>query len=249
MRILNNTGEEITAQMYDFVDKDGVEVALRPEMTPSLARLALRRAHSLQLPLKWFSIPQCWRFEHTVRGRKREHYQWNVDIIGVTSVVAEVELLHIITSFFGRVGIGSKDVGIKINSRKVLGSVLASFGVSADLFAPTCVVIDKLDKIGPEEVIKQLISLGLTPESASKIIKCLSVRSIEALEELCLEKSVDDASRRESSNDGNDSDSAELLESIMELKEVFKLAECYGFQDWLIFDASVVRYKMESIIS
>lgn len=71
------------------------------------------------LPAKWFSVPQCWRYENTTRGRKREHYQWNCDIIGARGVAAEAELLAAVTQFFGRVGLTAKDVGIRINSRKV----------------------------------------------------------------------------------------------------------------------------------
>ena len=83
-------GEEISQQMYCFTDKEGARVTLRPEMTPSLARMVLNLTNLAMgevraaLPLKWFSIPQCWRFETTQRGRKREHYQWNMDIVGAT---------------------------------------------------------------------------------------------------------------------------------------------------------------------
>lgn len=79
-------GEEITEQMYNFVDKEGAKVTLRPEMTPTLARMVLSMQGSVSgqmaamLPLKWYSIPQCWRFETTQKGRKREHYQWNMDV-------------------------------------------------------------------------------------------------------------------------------------------------------------------------
>ena len=89
-------------------------VTLRPEMTPSLARmvLSLMRAETgviaAVLPLKWFAIPQCWRFETTQRGRKREHYQWNMDMVGVPGVTAEAELLSAVVTFFERVGITSK---------------------------------------------------------------------------------------------------------------------------------------------
>ena len=128
-------GEEITQQMYNFVDKEGNGVTLRPEMTPSLARMVLLRTNLANgqvkelLPIKWFSIPQCWRFETTQRGRKREHYQWNMDIVGVSDITAEVELLAAITAFFRGVGIGPEIVGIKINSRKVLESLLFQLGI------------------------------------------------------------------------------------------------------------------------
>lgn len=80
---VRKAGEEITDQLYCFEDKGGRRVALRPELTPSLARLALQRGKALVLPAKWFSIGQCWRYERATRGRRREHYQWNMDIIGV----------------------------------------------------------------------------------------------------------------------------------------------------------------------
>ena len=77
-------GEDITKQLYNFQDKGNRNVSLRPEMTPSLARMVMAKAGSLPMPIKWFSIPQCWRYELTQRGRGREHYQWNVDIWGTT---------------------------------------------------------------------------------------------------------------------------------------------------------------------
>lgn len=83
-----DAGEEITQQMYNFVDKDETKVTLRPEMTPSLARMIIKAGGpaAMLMPLRWFSIPQCWRFENVMRGRKREHFQWNMDILGVNSV-------------------------------------------------------------------------------------------------------------------------------------------------------------------
>mmetsp|Transcript_3823 Transcript_3823/g.4312 ORF Transcript_3823/g.4312 Transcript_3823/m.4312 type:complete len:517 (-) Transcript_3823:534-2084(-) len=215
-------GEEITAQMYAFLDKSDPprEVTLRPEMTPSLARMVLAAGQSNNLPLKWFSIPQCWRYENTTRGRKREHYQWNMDIIGCKGITAEVELLYTVTQFFKRIGVTSEHVGVKVNSRKVLGSVLEQFGVPAENFAPVCVVVDKLDKIGAAEVKKQLVEdLSVPGETADKILKCLECKTVDDLAALC------------------GSSSAE----INELKELFTLAEDYGFADYLIFDASVVR--------
>ena len=110
-------GEEITEQMYCFVDKGGYNVTLRPEMTPSLARMILARGKELLLPVKWYSIPQCWRFENMQRGRKREHYQWNMDIVGVRSVAAEAELLAAVAHLFRRVGLSPLDVGIRVSSR------------------------------------------------------------------------------------------------------------------------------------
>jgi histidyl-tRNA synthetase len=83
---IRKAGEEIRDQLYCFEDRGNRRVALRPELTPSLARLVIQKGKSVSLPLKWFAIGQCWRYERMTRGRRREHYQWNMDIIGVPQV-------------------------------------------------------------------------------------------------------------------------------------------------------------------
>jgi histidyl-tRNA synthetase len=184
--------------------------------------MVLGRAQSHVLPLKWYSVPQCWRFETTQRGRKREHYQWNMDVVGCPSINAEVELLYAICAFFTSIGITSKDIGIKINSRKVMASVLKAMGVSDDAFAPVCVVMDKFDKIGAAATEEELVSTqGLDAATAKKIVSCLQCATVDDLTALC--------------GDGVDTGGVD------ELKKLFELADAYGFGDWLVFDASVVR--------
>lgn len=225
-------GEEIVSQLYAFSDQEGDRVTLRPEMTPTLARLVLNRTNlqtgevRLPLPLKWFSIPQCWRFETTQRGRKREHYQWNMDVVGVPHVHAELELLAAACSFFRRLDIGPDIVGIKINSRAVLEALLAKHNITKaasvggeDIFAQACVIIDKLDKIGGQAVTELLADVGVDAESADDILKALQAPTIDALQELI----------------GSES------EAVNEVKRLFELAKNYGIDDYLIFDASVVR--------
>ena len=134
-------------QLYNCVDKGGRDVALRPEMTPCLARMVMAKRGGLNFPLKWFSIPQCWRYERMTRGRRREHYQWNMDVWGVDGVEVEAELISAMVNFFRRVGLTSEDVGIKVNSRGVIGEVLAELGVPQEKFAATCVLVDKLEKV------------------------------------------------------------------------------------------------------
>jgi histidyl-tRNA synthetase len=140
-------GEEVTEQLYNFVDKGDRNVALRPEMTPSLARMVMAKKGGLSLPLKWFSIPQCWRYERMTRGRRREHFQWNMDVWGVSGVEVEAELLSAMVDFFERVGLSAEDVGIKVNSRLVIGEVLTELGIPEEKFAATCVLVDKLEKV------------------------------------------------------------------------------------------------------
>lgn len=188
-------------------------------MTPTLARLILKTGRNLLLPIRWFSIPQCWRYENTTRGRKREHYQWNMDIVGVKEVTAEVELLAAITTLFKSLGLTSKDVGIKINSRKVLQNVLEPLGVTKEKFAPVCVIVDKLDKLEAEAVQKMLAELGLSEDVIAKINTTLTIKDLNQLEEVL----------------GKDSP------VMVEFRDLWTYAKAYGFDDWLQFDASVVR--------
>ncbi|BFI29295.1 histidyl-tRNA synthetase [Marchantia polymorpha subsp. ruderalis] len=216
---IRKAGEEITQQLYNFEDKGGRRVTLRPELTPSLARLVLQKGKSASLPLKWFAIGQCWRYERMTRGRRREHYQWNMDIIGIPGVEAEAELLSAIVAFFSKLGITSSDVGIKISNRKVLQEVLGRSVIPESSFAAVCVIVDKIEKIPRAEVEKELTALGLPVEAVDTILRALTLRSLDDLEELL----------------GSDN------EAVVELKQLFELARGYGFEDWLQFDASVVR--------
>ena len=212
-------GEEIVGQLYNFEDKGGRKVALRPEMTPSLARMVMARVGALALPIKWYSIPQCWRYERTQRGRGREHYQWNVDIWGMNGIEADAELLSVLVQFFDSVGLSSEDLVIRISSRKVLEEVLGSLGLEGEIFAQTCVIVDKMDKL-PEDVIEaQLSDLGLSSKSISTIRSVLGITDLESL----------------SSALSSDS------EALIELQSLFSLCDSYGISDWVSFDASVVR--------
>ena len=225
---VRKAGEEITDQLYNFEDKGGRRVTLRPELTPSLARIVLQKGKALALPAKWYAIGQCWRYERSTRGRRREHYQWNMDIVGVPGVEAEAELLAAITSFFSKVGLSSADVGIKVSSRKVLQEVLLAAGVSNDVFGAVCVVVDKLEKIPRDKVVSELDALGVTGEAAEKILSALELKSVDDLETF-LHSSVNGIS-------GENENPA-----VLELKRLFSLAEAYGYADYLVFDASVVR--------
>ena len=212
-------GEEITQQLYNFEDKGGRRVALRPEMTPSLARMVMARAGAMPTPMKWFSIPQCWRYERTQRGRGREHYQWNVDIWGSDAVQADAELLSVLTSFFEGVGLNADDLVIRISSRKVLEEVLGSLGISGDAFAATCIIVDKMDRLPAEVVEQQLSDQGLDSDAIATIQSTLGLSDLDSLSSALGEGS----------------------EAARELATLFDLIDAYGIADWVAFDASVVR--------
>ena len=171
-------GEEITQQLYSFQDKGNRKVALRPEMTPSLARMVMARAGGLPMPIKWFSIPQCWRYERTQRGRGREHYQWNVDIWGTTEISADAELISVLVTFFEGIGLTAKDIVIRVSSRKVLEEVLGSLGMEGDIFAQTCIIVDKMDKLSSDVIEDQLSNLGHDSKVVMTIQTVLGIKDM-----------------------------------------------------------------------
>jgi histidyl-tRNA synthetase len=212
-------GEEVTQQLYNFVDKGDRNVSLRPEMTPSLARMVMAKKGGLTMPLKWFSLPQCWRYERMTRGRRREHFQWNMDIWGVAGEEADAELLSAMVTFFKKVGLTSEDVGIKVNSRLVIAEVLTELGIPPEKFAATCVLVDKLDKVPLDAIQGDLEELGLDRSVVEKLTQVLTVKTVDAIKETL----------------GEDSPAVQQLTKLM------TLCEAYGIEDWIIFDASVVR--------
>jgi histidyl-tRNA synthetase len=140
------SGEEIVRQLYNFQDKGGRAVALRPEMTPTLARMVGARAGALRKPIRWFSMPQLFRYERTQRGRLREHYQWNVDIIGEEDIAADAEVLAVALDGLRLLGLGEDDIVARYNDRRLLEAMLLEIGVPADGLLATYAVIDKLGR-------------------------------------------------------------------------------------------------------
>jgi len=212
-------GEEITQQLFNFEDKGGRKVSLRPEMTPSLARMVMAQAKTLPLPIKWYSIPQCWRYERTQRGRGREHYQWNVDIWGTESISADAELISVMVHFFKSVGLNSNDLVIKISSRKVLEEVLGTLGIQDDGFTQTCIIVDKMDKLPPEVIETQLREIGLNQSSISTIQTVLGIKNLNVLEKQLGTESI----------------------AVRELSNLFAMLDSYQIQEWVELDASIVR--------
>ena len=212
-------GEEITQQLYSFQDKGNRKVALRPEMTPSLARMVMARAGGLPMPIKWFSIPQCWRYERTQRGRGREHYQWNVDIWGTTEISADAELISVLVTFFEGIGLTAKDIVIRVSSRKVLEEVLGSLGLEGDIFAQTCIIVDKMDKLSSDVIEDQLSDLGHDSKVVTTIQAVLGIKDMNSLKEALKDESV----------------------AVSELNLLFDAIDSYGISEWVEFDASIVR--------
>jgi histidyl-tRNA synthetase len=161
------SGPEIVGQLFNFTDKGEREVALRPELTPSLARVVAAHDREFKKPLKWFSIPHCFRYEKQQRGRLREHYQFNADIIGEASLDADVELIALCIDLLRGFGFAASDVVVRISDREFWIDYLRTQNVPEEKWAETLQIIDKSER-EPRE--KTAAKLGPLAEPTFKIL-------------------------------------------------------------------------------
>lgn len=168
---VEKSGEEIVDQLYNFVDKGDREVALRPEMTPSLARMVGERGRSMPKPIRWFSVPQLFRYERTQRGRLREHFQWNVDIIGEDDIAADAEVLAVALAGLSDLGLGAGDVVARVNDRRLLEALLLDRGVPRPGLGAAFAAIDKMSREEPEQTRARLAEdAGLEPDTLDRVM-------------------------------------------------------------------------------
>src|SRR5215210_3949196 len=153
------SGEEIVGQLYNFVDKGGREVALRPEMTPTFARMVASRANALRKPVRWFSMPQLFRYERQQKGRLREHFQLNVDIIGEADVTADAELLAVAIDIMRGFGLGPDDVAARVSDRRLLRALLSHIGIPEERHPLVYAVVDKIER-DPRDVLQRRLADG-----------------------------------------------------------------------------------------
>ena len=215
---IRKAGDEISKQLFSFEDKSGRRLSLRPEMTPSLARLVLQHNKSLSFPIKWFSMPQCFRYERMTKGRRREHFQWNADIIGQPHILAEAEILMLLISACESMGLTKKEFKVFINDRRILNAILTQINVPEDLHSTVMVILDKRDKISSEALVAMLEDTGMSAKQVGQLNEFLSNTDLKDLE-------------------GNLSDTTgvEQLHSLMDMMDT---AGCSGY---LKFDISIVR--------
>ncbi len=157
----HKSGEEIVGQLFNFEDKGGRPVALRPEMTPTLARLAAAHEHAYKKPLKWFSIPQLFRYEKQQKGRKREHWQFNADIVGEGDPAADAELIALLIDSLRALGLTERDFVVRLSSRSAWHEFLTRRAIAAERAYDFFQVVDKLDRERPEVSAEKLAGFGV----------------------------------------------------------------------------------------
>jgi len=216
------SGDEIVEQLFSLKDRGGRDLALRPEITPTLARMINQQINSLPRPTKWFSVPRLCRAERPQKGRLREFFQWNIDIIGVDDVLADAETIFCALDYLQETGLTPDDIVVKISSRKMLAAVLKSIGIAENELDPLYAVLDKRSRL-PQEAFNEIFAQQVRDKNKrDKIFELMAVKSIEQISD-CLELSKT------------------AKESVDELKRLFELLDVMGVGNFCEFDIGVVR--------
>jgi histidyl-tRNA synthetase len=216
------SGEEIVGQLYNFVDKGGREVALRPEMTPTFARMIGARANSLRKPTRWFSIPQLFRYERQQKGRLREHYQLNVDIVGEAGVTADAELVACAIDICRELGLTANEVEVRVSDRRVMQAYLRALGIAEASLSGVFAVVDKIARQPRDVSAEKLIAAGLDERQSDAVLDIRDT-SLDMVRDVLT----------------NDDDRALVSEMEHFLEYVDALVP--DGRQWLRFDLSVVR--------
>ena len=215
------SGEEIVGQLYGFTDQGGREVALRPEMTPTFARMVAARAGGLPKPIKWFSVPQLFRYERPQKGRLREHFQLNLDIVGETSVASDVEVVAAAVDMLREFGLGAADFVARYSDRGLISAVFQEMGIPETSLPAAFAALDKADRESEEWVIERLVEAGIEPDSARRVVDLTGM-------------DLGDLSRKFG-------DVAAVGERLVRLNRFRVQIEAAGLQDFVELDLRLVR--------
>jgi len=217
------SGDEIVGQLYNFTDKGGREVALRPEMTPTLARMVAERANGLRKPIRWFSIPQLFRYERQQRGRLREHFQLNCDLIGEAGPLADAEIIALAIDVMREFGLGPGDVRVRVSDRRVLSALFRAQGVPESGMSAAYQFVDKLERMSPEAIEAMRTSgAAFAPATVDQLIVASAIRRMDDLQQAM--------------RDLPDRDAA-----LAPLQQTIAALESMGLGEWVDVDFTIVR--------
>jgi histidyl-tRNA synthetase len=216
------SGDEIVGQLYSFTDKGGREVSLRPEMTPTLARMVAARANGLKKPIRWFSIPQLFRYERQQRGRLREHFQLNCDLIGESGHLADAEIVALAVDAVRAFGLGPQDFRVRVSDRRLLTALLRALGVGEAQAATVYQVFDKLRRTPEDVSVRKLADAGLQPSAVDRLLALARARTWDELA-------------------GVDAQLGGALGEGESLRRTLEALRAMGFGDYLDLDLGIVR--------
>jgi histidyl-tRNA synthetase len=159
------SGDELVKeQAFVLQDRGGDDLAMRPELTPTLARMVAQRQAQIPRPIRWWSFGPFWRYERPQKGRTREFFQWNLDLVGVDDARADAEVIAVAASFLREAGLGGGEVVLQVNNRRLMDGCLARIGIEGDAKKAAFRLIDKRDKLPPEGWVEYATSTGFTGE-------------------------------------------------------------------------------------
>ena len=219
---VDKSGEEIVEELYAFEDRGGREVALTPELTPTVARMVVAKQQALAKPIKWFSTRPFWRYEEPQQGRFREFYQTNVDVFGSAEPTADAEVLAVAADSLTELGLTGEDFDFRVSHRDVLGGLLESVEPAVDTGAAIRAV-DKRAKVEPAEYERLLRDAGLSPAA---------IEDFEAL----LETPADDLDELVAATD-----SERVADAVENLSAVLEAAEDYGVREYCTVSLTTAR--------
>ena len=223
------SGDEIAEQLFNFTDRGDRKLAIRPEITPTLARMVNQQINSLPRPIKWFSLPRLCRAERPQKGRLREFFQWNIDIIGVDEVIADAEIIYTAVDYLRSLGLTSDDIIVRVSSRSMLAAFLEAIGIEEEKLDGIYAILDKKAKL-PEAAFNELLEKQLPDvQKRDYVLKLMAAGTLEELKGMAAEL-------------GNEKlDIAKETKSIVELETLFGYFETMGIADYCKFDITIVR--------
>lgn len=228
---IEKSGEEIVSQLFNFKDRGGRSVALRPEMTPSLARLIGAKGNSLKRPIKWFNIGENYRYERPQKGRLRAFYQFNADIFGEEGPAADAELISLLTQLLQSFGLNSNDFKLRLSDRDLWLLILAAEGLDEASSATVLAIIDKLDRTERRKTVDKLtIIMGDSAEGfLSRIEQVIKIRVFEELRTYILDMPLEGALLKKA------------RERIDDWEQLLRLIESAGAGEFIQIDLGIVR--------
>lgn len=218
------SGDEIVRQLYTLTDQGGRELAIRPEMTPSLVRMIAQRQAALPRPIKWFCIARMCRYERGQRGRLREFFQWNVDVLGVAGPIADAEVISVALDGLEAVGLDHDDIEVRINSRSLLAALLTGIGIPPERHSEVFAVTDKRGKVSDEDLRELYSALRFEPQTFERLWELITCRSLDDVQRIAEQLGA-----------------ADTQSELRTVRELFGYLESLGKAEYCRFDIGIVR--------
>ena len=218
------SGEEIVGQLFNFVDKGGRSVALRPEMTPSVARMIGSNYSALKKPLKWFNIAENFRYERPQKGRLRAFYQFNLDIFGEDSCYADAEIIALIVAIMRKLRL--ENFCVRLSDRELWAEFLRASEITEEKIMPVLSIIDKSERESPEKTRHELEKLSVE-HLHEKILRLKQVYSVDVLGKFLSENRLFEAPR--------------IKERVKKLQDLLDILSDFGIKDEVRIDFGIVR--------